>query len=69
MRRLLVDLLDNDIAKMVFILVVIGVVIVICVGCATIEAVGNAPEEFWSTADLILAALIEDIWSIIKLFL
>jgi hypothetical protein len=69
MRRILVDLIDNDTAKLAIILVVIGLIVVLTVGCATIEAVGNAPEEFWITTDLILAALVEDIWSIIKLFL
>lgn len=58
-----------------YIIHIIGVIIfVIVVGflllsCQTIEAVTAAPEEFWVTLEVILAALWADVMSIVDLVL
>ena len=35
--------------------------------CQTVAAIQAAPEDFWLTAESILLALVQDIWSIVKL--
>lgn len=39
------------------------------VSCQTYAAVTAAPEEFWVTAESIVWALVEDIWSLVELLL
>lgn len=36
-------------------------------GCQTYDAVTQAPEEFWVTAETIVAALLADLWSLVEL--
>ena len=62
---------DTGLATLVFLgsLVVAGVAIFSLFGCQTYEAVVAAPEEFWMTAEAIVAALVMDIWSVLELLL
>jgi hypothetical protein len=63
---------DDMLGAIVFIAAVgIAVVAALAIfsSCATIEAVAAAPEEFWISLDAIVAALFEDIWSLVRLFI
>ena len=68
MRQSRLDDVWFDTGRLALALALIVLLFMFCSSCATITAVVEAPEEFWITTERILAAFIEDIWSIIRLF-